>query len=490
MLPKRRRARVGTPGPDSSAARFPGVAIYLAEPHMGRSRRAFLTRLALSKGFRVLDAYSSEVTHVVMEQTSAEEAVCWQESRVAPPESGCARPALLDISWFTESMAAGQPVPVEGRHRLQVAVPRKGLPSLVWMPPYACQRPTPLTHHNTSLSEALEMLAEAAGFDGSEGRVLAFSRAASMLKAFPGPVTALRQLQGLPHFGEHSCRVVQELLDRGECVEVERVRLSARYRSMKLFTGIFGVGVRTADRWYREGLRTLDDVREQVQRLTQQQKAGLRHHADLSTPVQRPDAEALQQVVEAAVEQALPGATVTLAGGFRRGKLQGHDVDFLITHPEEGQEVGLLSRVMHSLKEQGLVLYHQHWLPQGQEPTRPARRSRTTDTLERCFCILRLPSSPGVAVGGALGPCRPWKAVRVDLVVAPISQFPFALLGWTGSKHFERELRRFSRKERGLWLNSEGLYDPEQETFVHLAAEEDIFRHLGLTYLPPQLRNA
>lgn len=57
MLPKRRRARVGTPGPDSSAARFPGVAIYLAEPHMGRSRRAFLTRLALSKGFRVLDAY-------------------------------------------------------------------------------------------------------------------------------------------------------------------------------------------------------------------------------------------------------------------------------------------------------------------------------------------------------------------------------------------------------------------------------------------------
>ncbi|XP_011383043.1 DNA-directed DNA/RNA polymerase mu isoform X9 [Pteropus vampyrus] len=457
MLPKRRRARVGTPGPDSSAARFPGVAIYLAEPHMGRSRRAFLTRLALSKGFRVLDAYSSEVTHVVMEQTSAEEAVCWQESRVAPPESGCARPALLDISWFTESMAAGQPVPVEGRHRLQVAVPRKGLPSLVWMPPYACQRPTPLTHHNTSLSEALEMLAEAAGFDGSEGRVLAFSRAASMLKAFPGPVTALRQLQGLPHFGEHSCRVVQELLDRGECVEVERVRLSARYRSMKLFTGIFGVGVRTADRWYREGLRTLDDVREQVQRLTQQQKAG-------------------ETQAPCGPEHPSPAARCggpAAGGGGSRG-----------AGPSRGH-----SHTGWRLPE-GLVLYHQHWLPQGQEPTRPARRSRTTDTLERCFCILRLPSSPGVAVGGALGPCRPWKAVRVDLVVAPISQFPFALLGWTGSKHFERELRRFSRKERGLWLNSEGLYDPEQETFVHLAAEEDIFRHLGLTYLPPQLRNA
>lgn len=29
---------------------------------------------------------------------------------------------------------------------------------------------------------------------------------------------------------------------------------------------------------------------------------------------------------------------------------------------------------------------------------------------------------------------KPWRAVRVDLVVSPISQFAFALLGWTGSK--------------------------------------------------------
>lgn len=83
---------------------------------------------------------------------------------------------------------------------------------------------------------------------------------------------------------------------------------------------------------------------------------------------------------------------------------------------------------------QGLVLYHEHRPRHSQEPARPARRSRTSDSLERCFCILRLPRPPGTAVGGTLGPWRPWKAVRVDLVVAPISQFPFALLGWTGSK--------------------------------------------------------
>ncbi|XP_014683856.1 DNA-directed DNA/RNA polymerase mu isoform X6 [Equus asinus] len=452
MLPKRRRTRVGSPGAAApSAARFPGVAIYLAEPRMGRSRRAFLTRLALSKGFRVLDAYSPEVTHVVMEQTSAEEAICWQERRVAAFPPGCTHPALLDISWFTESMAAGQPVPVECRHRLEVAMPRKGPPSPVWMPSYACQRRTPLTHYNTSLSEALETLAEAAGFEGSEGRFLSFCRAASVLKALPSPVTALSQLQGLPHFGEHSCRVVQELLEHGVCEEVERVRLSERYQTMKLFTQIFGVGVRTADRWYREGLRTLDDLRGQPQRLTQQQKAAL-------PGPERPGP---------ASRRGRPAAGG--GGSCGAGPSWGHcHADWRL--PE------------------GLVLYHQHH--RSEDPTHLTQQSHTMDAFERSFCIFRLPQPPGSAVGGPQRPCPAWKAVRVDLVAVPISQFPFALLGWTGSRHFERELRRFSWKERGLRLNSHGLFDPEQKTFFHAASEEDIFRHLGLEYLPPEQRNA
>lgn len=74
----------------------------------------------------------------------------------------------------------------------------------------------------------------------------------------------------------------------------ERALLLTMLRSCpkQLFTGIFGVGVKTADRWYREGLRTLDSLQEQPQRLTQQQKAGepcekgqdpgLPHHGTLS----------------------------------------------------------------------------------------------------------------------------------------------------------------------------------------------------------------
>lgn len=45
---------------------------------------------------------------------------------------------------------------------------------------------------------------------------------------------------------------------------------------------------------------------------------GLQYYQDLSTPVSRAEAEVLQQLVEATVREILPGATVTLTGGFRR----------------------------------------------------------------------------------------------------------------------------------------------------------------------------
>ncbi|XP_038609907.1 DNA-directed DNA/RNA polymerase mu isoform X2 [Tachyglossus aculeatus] len=440
-----------------------GLTLYLVERRMGRSRRAFLSGLARAKGFRVDDAYSPAVTHVVMEHTSAAQAARWAQQQ-GGTQGGTQEgtqggpPILLDITWFTDSMAAGRPVPVEGRHQL---------------------------------GEALETLAEAAALEGNEGRSLSFRRAASTLKALPGPLTRLSQLEGLPYCGAHSRGVIQEMLEDGASREADGVRQSDRFRAMKLFTQIFGVGVKTADGWYREGLRTLGDLRERGKKLTRMQEAGVRHYEDLKTPVELSDVEAVRRVVEEAVLQVLPGANITLTGGFRRGKRHGHDVDFLITHPEEGREAGILPNVMSCLESQGLVLYqhtqeNHYCTPKAM--AQPASRTNTMDAFERCFSILRVSRpSPGVA---SRGPPRDWKAVRVDLVVTPASQFPFALLGWTGSQHFERELRRFSRQERKLILNSHALYNPEKKTFLPAASEEEIFRHLGLEFIPPEERNA
>ncbi|XP_048369272.1 DNA-directed DNA/RNA polymerase mu [Sphaerodactylus townsendi] len=485
-------------------ASFSDVVLCLVEKRMGASRKAFLTSLARRKGFCVEGANSERVTHVVSEGNSGDEVVEWMKRNgsrsVGAAGSG---PALLDLSWFTESMSAGQPVEIEPRHCLGVTVHTETLEDRCQVAAYACQRRTPLAHKNQLLVEALETVAEEALFCGSEARNLAFSRAASVVKSLPWTVTGVIEIHSLPCIGEHSRKIIQEVLEDGASAEVENIRQSERYQTMKHFIKIFGVGVKTAGRWYQEGLRTISDLQVHHAKLNSAQQAGLLHYRDLNTPVKRSEAEVIVQVVQKAVDQLLPGASVTLTGGFRRGKPSGHDVDLLITHPTEGQEVGLLSKVICWLDSQGFLLYHSTHRNTFQTFDDPelSVTTATMDHFDRCFSIFCLNYSHKsikrdssdrefACEGKGSGDACDWKAVRVDLVVTPNSQFSFALLGWTGSKNFERELRRFSKYEKKMMLNSHTLYHTEKKMFLSAASEEEIFQHLGLDFIPPEERNA
>lgn len=46
--------------------------------------------------------------------------------------------------------------------------------------------------------------------------------------------------------------------------------------------------------------------------------SGLEHYDDLNQPVTKADADVISEIVERAVVSVLPGAQMTLIGGFRR----------------------------------------------------------------------------------------------------------------------------------------------------------------------------
>nr|WKN12667.1 PolM [Haplophryne mollis] len=504
MVPLKRRKVVpsltGSTGSNSSGAeasnRFPQVVLFLLERKMGASRRAFLSLLGRKKGFQVEEVFSGGVTHLISENNCGDEVRAWLDSQVRG--RGWTPAHLLDISWYTESVGAGHPVEILDRHKLQEQQRRGAEFVMFSVPSYACQRRTSLDNRNAVLTDALSLLADNAELSGDEGRGVAFRRAAAVLKALPKPVTDTTQLRGLPCLGEHSLRVIKDILEDGASDEVESTRRSERYKALKVLTGVFGVGVKTADRWIREGIRDLQRLRDSGPALNRAQQAGLQHYDDLNQPVTRAEADAIAEIVERAVASVLPGAQTTLTGGFRRGKLTGHDVDFLITHPEEGREEGLVPKVVSWLESEGVLLYQKtarNSYLEGRDG--PGRPSSSMDRFETCFSIFKLPREEkrgaGQTHGAACGPeagHKPWRAVRVDLVVSPVSQFAFALLGWTGSKLFERELRRWARHEKAMSLSSHALYDNKQRRYLRAASEEEIFAHLGLEFIPPSERNA
>ncbi len=60
------------------------------------------------------------------------------------------------------------------------------------------------------------------------------------------------------------------------------------------------------------------------------------------------------------------------------------------------------------------------------------------DSLDKAFCILKLDSTgldPGSSESEPDSPTTPKDLIRrVDLIVSPPDQYPFALVSWTGSK--------------------------------------------------------
>ena len=77
--------------------------------------------------------------------------------------------------------------------------------------------------------------------------------------------------------------------------------------------------------------------------------------------------------------------------------------------------------------------------------------------------------------------------LQVDLRLVPLESFGAALLYFTGSKQHNIELRKLAI-DRGMSLNEYGL--TKGERVVAARTEEEVYRALGLDWIPPELREA
>ncbi|XP_066277182.1 DNA-directed DNA/RNA polymerase mu-like isoform X2 [Branchiostoma lanceolatum] len=534
--PRRKKARIAeTAGKCQQQVLFPETNIFIVDRKMTKARHDFLQALARRKGFSVCDQYGSGVTHIIAEDLSTDQVMeYFQKKGVTSLYPG---QELLTMEWFTRSMEEKRPVHCTDSLRLrpsQAAVPVATESIAEPMPKYECQRITRLKHRNHRFTTVLALLEEHAGYLQSgkqDSRALAFRKAACSLKALPHPLTNIEEARKLPHIGRHSLEVIQDILEDGFSREVQDICDGDFYETMQLFTGIFGVGATTARKWYETGFRTLGDIRnDSTLSLKKDQKIGLDLYKDLNTPVTLAEADIIQDLVNSEVQKLQPGATVVLTGGFRRGKTEGHDVDLLISHPTEGNETGLLSAVLARLRGKDLLAY-ETTSANTYDPNSVSKKEYTLDHFERCFSIFKLDKSlisstqnakptsespAGVVKEGTSYPDRPhqgeevsleraggtasfsegdktaektWVGRRVDLIIAPASQYAYALVGWTGSKHFNRSLRLYADHERNMKLTSHVLYDTVKHQYLSASTEEEVFSHLQLSYREPAERN-
>ncbi|XP_069467733.1 DNA polymerase lambda isoform X1 [Ambystoma mexicanum] len=323
-------------------------------------------------------------------------------------------------------------------------------------------------NHNKSITDKLEVLAKAYTVQGDRWRALGYTKAINALKSFHKPVTTYQEACTIRGIGKKMAEKIEEILESGHLRKIDHIDESVGV--MEIFSNIWGAGVKTAQMWYQQGFRTLDDIRTKAN-LTSQQVIGLKYYEDLLDRMPREEAAEIEQTVREVALSINPGLLSVACGSFRRGKLTCGDVDVLVTHPDGKSHKGVFGKLIDGLKAQGFL-------------TDDLVSHEDSGTQKKYMGVCCLP-----------GPGR--KHRRLDVIVVPYSEFACSLMYFTGSAHFNRSMRALAKtKSMSLSehsLNRDVVRNGTLKVSTGFAlptrSEKDVFELLGLPFREPHERD-
>ncbi|KFP86025.1 DNA polymerase lambda [Acanthisitta chloris] len=324
-------------------------------------------------------------------------------------------------------------------------------------------------NHNQCITEKLEVLAKAYSVQGDKWRALGYAKAINALKSYHKPVTSYQEACKIPGIGKRMAEKILEILESGHLRKLDHISESVPV--LELFSNIWGAGVKTAQMWYQQGFRTLDDIRTKAT-LTSQQAVGLKHYTDFLERMPREEAAEIEQTVRQAALALKPGLVCVACGSYRRGKPTCGDVDVLVTHPDGQSHRGVFSKLLDSLRRSGFL-------------TDDLVSQEDNGDQKKYLGVCRLP-----------GPAQRHR--RLDIIVVPYSEFACALLYFTGSAHFNRSMRALA-KTKGMSLSEHALSSAvlrgpggvkvSSGHTLPTPTERDVFIQLGLPYREPSERD-
>jgi len=311
---------------------------------------------------------------------------------------------------------------------------------------------------NTEIARVFSNIATLLQLDGANPfRVRAYSEAAHVLEAQAEPLAALAATPGaleeLPGIGKDLAGKIRDLVATGTTATYEELQKRFPIELVEL-TQVQGLGpkrvrllfdtLKISDRAGLEAaaragkLRELPGFGEKLEAkvlsaLAVAEQASGRMLLAAAWPLAHALAEGLAKIKGV--------KTVEIAGSFRRRKETIGDLDLLVTG-------GSPDAVMDAFTSHAQVL----------------------EVLGR---------------GDTKSSVRLASGLQVDLRVVPEASFGAALLYFSGSKQHNIELRKIAI-DKGWSLNEYGL--TKGERVIASRTEEDIYRALGMAWVPPELR--
>ncbi|CAC5423489.1 POLB [Mytilus coruscus] len=318
-------------------------------------------------------------------------------------------------------------------------------------------------------SEYSNFLMELANYEKNVNRQMhkfnAYRKAAAAIAKHPTQIKNGAEAQKLEGVGAKIAKKLDEFIGTGKLEKLEKIRANSTNTAINELIKVTGIGPAAAQKFVQEGIHSIADLRKNTDKLNHHQQIGLKHFEDFETRIPRKEMLELQDLALREIHKLDTEYNAEICGSFRRGAETSGDIDILLTHPSftstSKKKTKCLHDVVKLFENIGFI----------------------TDTLSHGdekfmgVCILKKKT------GGEEPKYR-----RIDIRLIPFDQYYCALLYFTGSDVFNKNMRAHAL-EKGFTLNEYTLR-PLGSTGtpgepLPITSEEDIFDYLEYEYKKP-----
>lgn len=311
---------------------------------------------------------------------------------------------------------------------------------------------------NIEVAGVLNEISEIYEATGDLFRSRAFRTAAQRIASLTediGEVYAEGRLMDIPGVGRSIASIIEEYIKTGSCALLEELRESLPPGVLELMQ-LEGVGPKTALRLNRElGITSIDQLEAAAK------EGRLRGVRGFGAKTEENILKAIEEH-RSRQERHLLGGVLPLIRGITSYMREEEAVI-------EVEAVGSARRMAETVGDLDI-------LASSESPLRVVKRFISMPNVTRV--ILKGRTKSTIILG---------KGIQVDLRVVPPESYGAALQYFTGSKMHNIKLRTIA-KNKGLKLSEYGLFERESGKRIAGEDEREIYRHLGLSWIEPELR--
>jgi DNA polymerase/3'-5' exonuclease PolX len=288
----------------------------------------------------------------------------------------------------------------------------------------------------------------------------AYATAAKNIQLLNKPIYSIDDLDGVKGVGDKIRAKILELMETGTVAAAQLPEGSLLVSELMKVHGIGPSKAKTLIETH--GIRSIQSLEDNPHLLNDKQKIGLKYWRDFQERIPRKEMLIHQELLSNIIQGIDSDFVFQITGSFRRLESSSGDIDILITHKQDGEHDNidqLFRAIIAGLKDNGYL----------------------TDTFaegpKKCLGVCRMK--------------RYKRFRRIDLLYTSKTEYPFALLYFTGNVDFNVAMRAYCLS-KGYSLSEHGIKDDVSGKMIETGAhtEEDIFQFLKLNYVEPKDRKA